>query len=85
MLSTKLAKTKLETSDPDKILCFLVYHAGALFSYHITVLASLYFKCHELVKWTDMTSPSTMTQIAFFFEAKKVNPMMKSIEMESHF
>jgi len=36
-------------------------------------------------KWVDLVSLSTITQIAFFLEAEMGNPMMKSIEMESHF
>ena len=36
-------------------------------------------------KWANLVSLSTMTKIAFFLEAERGNPMMKSIEIESHF
>jgi len=48
------------------------------------MLVSLHPKCHG-IKWVDLVSLSTMTQIAFFFEAERGNPIIKSIEIKFHF
>ena len=36
-------------------------------------------------KWTDLVSQSTITQMTFFFEAERGNPMTMSFDTESHF
>jgi len=37
------------------------------------------------IKWADLASVSTLTQMALFFIGIRGNPMKSSIEIESHF
>jgi len=80
-----LAKLELEISGPYLTLCLLGFHAIELSPLHITELV-FNIPCILIGrKWVDLVSRSTITQMAFFSEAERGNPMMKSIEIEFYF